>query len=443
MTGSSTTFSWTTGAGALQYWLYAGTTAGSNNLYSASQGTATSKTLTGLPTNGSNLYVRLWTRFASGWQYNDYVYKNSTVVNIKAAITSPTPGGTLTSSSTTFTWNTGSGALQYWLYVGTSAGANNVYSASQGTALSKTVTGIPLGGTIYVRLWTQFTTGWFYTDYSYSSGAKAVITSPSLGSTLAGSSQTFNWSTGSGAVAYWLYVGTSGYGSSNIVSAGTGLVTSKVVTGLPLTGVTVYARLWTYFSGTGWVYNDYWYKAASAAVMSSPTPGTTLTGSKVTFAWAAGGGSVNQYYIYVGTSLGNSNIYYSSAGTSLSHAVPGIPTTGITVYVRLWTRILTTWVYRDYAYKAATGVSAADMLNPVPGSAIGTSATFSWSTGTGVSVYYLYVGTTGVGSNNVYSAGTGSGRSRTVTGIPSSGTIYVRLWSWTGSTWIYHDYTYS
>jgi hypothetical protein len=33
-----------------------------------------SASLTGLPTNGSTVYVRLWSLANATWQYNDYIY---------------------------------------------------------------------------------------------------------------------------------------------------------------------------------------------------------------------------------------------------------------------------------------------------------------------------------------------------------------------------------
>ena len=50
--------------------------AGSNNLFGQSMGTNTSIALSGFPRNGQPVYVRLWTRTASGWQFNDYSYRD-------------------------------------------------------------------------------------------------------------------------------------------------------------------------------------------------------------------------------------------------------------------------------------------------------------------------------------------------------------------------------
>ncbi|MEX0409849.1 hypothetical protein ABGN05_30030, partial [Aquibium sp. LZ166] len=70
---------------------------------------------------------------------------------------------------------------QYWLYVGsTGVGSYNIYQASQGTSTSKTVSGLPSSGTIYVRLWSYISGSWQWNDYTYKAGGgtKAVMTSP-------------------------------------------------------------------------------------------------------------------------------------------------------------------------------------------------------------------------------------------------------------------------
>jgi hypothetical protein len=168
LTSTTPTFQWT--AGAAGYWLYIGSSAGASNYYnSGSLGTATSKTVSGLPSNGSTVYVRFWYQATSGggWASKDYTY---TAVNTGSySITSPTPGTILTSTTPTFQWT--AGAAQYWLYIGSSSGSANYYnSGSLGTATSKTVSGLPSNGsTVYVRFWYQATSGggWGYKDYTY------------------------------------------------------------------------------------------------------------------------------------------------------------------------------------------------------------------------------------------------------------------------------------
>ena len=67
-------FSWTPGSAATAYWLDVGPAPGVGSYFGKNLGLATSQTVTGLPANGSTIYVRLWTQLAGGWQFNDYAY---------------------------------------------------------------------------------------------------------------------------------------------------------------------------------------------------------------------------------------------------------------------------------------------------------------------------------------------------------------------------------
>lgn len=86
----------------------------------------------------------------------------------RAILLTPAPGSTFTSSAVTFTWSSGSGVTEYWLGVGTTSGGGQIYSASQGTRLSRTVFGLPTNGsTVYVRLRSRIAGLWQYKDYVY------------------------------------------------------------------------------------------------------------------------------------------------------------------------------------------------------------------------------------------------------------------------------------
>src|SRR5438552_4064604 len=79
---ATATFSWSAGAGAMQFWVSIATTgAGSFNVYSQGQGTNLSATVSGLPVDGSPVYVRLWTQLGggTGWVLNDYTFTGATV----------------------------------------------------------------------------------------------------------------------------------------------------------------------------------------------------------------------------------------------------------------------------------------------------------------------------------------------------------------------------
>jgi serine protease len=151
--GSTAQFCWDTSQGADAYFLDVGTIPGQGNIYGVNQGLGTCQTVSGMPTAGI-VQVQVTTHRDGDWKRPAMQYRNlgadSTV-----KVTSPTPGSTLPSSTVTFSWTPILGADHYWLDVGTVQGQGNIYAADQGTATSRTVTGIP-AGTIWVRLWTFY-----------------------------------------------------------------------------------------------------------------------------------------------------------------------------------------------------------------------------------------------------------------------------------------------
>ena len=446
LAGSTVTFQWNAGADAQAYWLYVGSSVGGSQYHdSGNMATGTlSRQVAGLPIDGSPVHVRLYTLLGNGWQFNDYSYTAVTLTPAKAAITAPANGTTLTDSTVTFTWNAGTGAQAYWLYVGSSVGGSQYHDSGQLAAgtLSRQVAGLPANAsTVHVRLFTRLGGAWQHNDYSYTAvtGVKAAITAPANGATLDGATVTFTWNAGAGAQAYWLYVGSSvgglQYHNSGQLAAGT---LSRQVAGLPTNGSPVHVRLFTRLGGV-WQHNDYSYTAlpGARAVMTSLASGA---GPRVTFGWSTGS-SVTEYWLSIGTTPGGSNLFNASTGTSTWRNVSGLPTAG-TVHVRLWSLIGGVWQHNDYSYTGA-GAGIAAMTLPAQGATLpGTTVTFNWSTGTGVSQYWLSVGTT-PGGNNLFDASTGTNTSQPVTGLPTTGTVFVRLWSRQGSAWRYNDYTYT
>lgn len=268
---------------------------------------------------------------------------------------------------------------------------------------------------------------------------KAVLTSPVPGSTLAGTAITFTWTRSTTSDLYWLDVGNSrGQGD---ISAGTVATNSRTITNIPSDGRTIYVRLWTKLSA-GWDYYDYVLTAASdsKSMLLTPAPGSTLPGATVTFTWTVGPlGNLN--WLDIGTSQGQGNIA-AGALSATSCTVAGIPVDGRTIYVRLWSRLGTGWVFIDYTFTAARYVPAM-LLTPASGSPLTTSTVaFTWSPSPQTNAYWLDVGTS-QGSGDL-SAGAVNATSRTVTGIPVDGRpIYVRLWTRFPEGWVFIDYLFA
>jgi len=192
-------------------------------------------------------------------------------------------------------------------------------------------------------------------------------------------------------------------------------------------GSQVYVRLW-YKTAGAWKSVDFQYTAHSGGTpeITSPVPGSTLSGSSVTFYWTDNGVSVSQWWLHVGSVKGGSD-YYNRGVLGTSATVSGLPKDGSQVWARLWYRS-GGWKYVDAQY---TACRTPEITSPAPGSTIkGSVVTFKWSAN-GVLVWgwNLLVGSY-PGGSDIHNSGTLSGftTSRTVTGLPANGsTVYVTL----------------
>jgi hypothetical protein len=361
--GTSVTFTWVPGAGVTNYWLNLGTAASgvnAKNIYSSGSVTVLTETVTGLPTNGEAIYATLYSQISGVFQPTVYTF----YATGPAALTAPSPSTKLT-ASTTFTWTSGTGITTYWLNVGTAATSSNakdIYSSGPITTLTKTVTGIPTyGATIYVTLYSLIAGVYQPIVYTYTASGSpvaATLTTPTPSSKLTSSSVSFSWSTGEGVNYYWLNLGTtdSGAGAKNLHSGSSTTLTSVNVTGLPTNGETIYATLYSYIAGV-WQPTVYSYTASGSptpAVLTTPSPGSTLTSSSVTFTWLPGNPATH-YWLNLGSASSGANaknIYAGVSTTATSIAVTGLPTNGETIYATLYSYIDGAWEPTVYTYKA-------------------------------------------------------------------------------------------
>jgi hypothetical protein len=275
-----------------------------------------------------------------------------------------------------------------------------------------------------------------------------VMTTPAPGSTLGTTNVTFTWTAGVGVSDYKLLLGTTGAGSSNLYASGTLTTTSTTVASIPQSGATVYAQLYAKI-GTTWQTINYTYTESTVtsgpAVMSTPAPGSTLGTTNVVFTWTKGTGVVDYKLLLGTTGVGSSNIYSSGTLTTTTATVASIPANGATVYAQLYSKIGTTWSFINYTYTEASNGTPATLTTPAPGSTLGTTnVAFTWTAGTGVTQYQLFLGTTGVGSSNLYSSAVLTTTTATVASIPATGvTVYARLNSMISGSWQSKDYTYT
>jgi len=361
LTGSSVTFVWTAGAGASAYWLDVGSTPGGNQyLQSGNLGNVLTITANGLPINGSKIYVTLYSLIGGVWSANAYTYTTFNGTAGLAIMQTPTPGSTLSGNTAIFTWSSDPSAIAYWLDIGNVAGGNQYYqSGNLGNVLTTTVSGLPTNGsTVYVTLYSLVSGQWFsnaytYTAFNLAAAGGGVLTTPTPGSTLTSGTVTFDWTAGAGASAYWLDVGSTAGGNQYHQSGNLGNVLTTTVSGLPTNGSTIYVTLYSLIGGV-WSANAYTYTTfnatASLAVMQTPTPGSTLSGSTAIFTWSSDP-SATAYWLDIGNVAGGNQYYQSgNLGAALTTTAYSLPANGSTIYVTLYSLVGGQWFNKGYSY---------------------------------------------------------------------------------------------
>ncbi len=342
--GPAATFSWNAVSGATGYSLWIGTTGvGSHNFYHSGETTSTSIKLGGLPTNGKPMYVRLYTNYNGVAQANDYVFAAS----MPAAFIYPTPGSTLSGSSVTFTWSdaTGSALTGYSLWLGKTPGGHDLFVSGTIIDTAINVNKLPIdGSTIYATLYSNYSGAVVSAKATYTAARQslAMLQTPTPGSVLTGSRVTFTWSaaTTPGATGYSLWLGSTPGGHDLYVSGST-TGTSATANGLPINGSTIYATLYTNFGGSA-LSTKATYTAArqSLAMLQTPSPGSILTGAKVTFTWSASTiPGVSGYSLWLGSTPGGHDLYNSHLTTGLSATATGLPTNSSPIYATLYTNV--------------------------------------------------------------------------------------------------------
>jgi hypothetical protein len=359
-----------------------------------------------------------------------------------ATITSPADGATDIDASVPaqITWTSVADAEAYYLYVGTSAGANDVYDGGETQATAALVRLRP-STTYHARIWTKKSSGWYYSDSSFQTDAgiarltfpadQAINIEPSI-------PVQFRWTSVTTAAAYYLYVGTSPGAKDAYESYETQAV-SAWVTLAPAT--TYYVRLWTR-KASGWRYSDSSFQTGTGiARLISPADQSTGVdpSGPVQFTWSSVSDAL-AYYLYVGTSVGAKDVYNSYEIQALGAAVTLAPLT--TYYVRLWTKKASGWRYSDSSFQTGTGI--ARLTVPSDGATdVDPLTIFQWTGVPGAERYYLTIGTSPGGADVFDSWEIQPGVTNLRPwGLFSDGKYFARLWTKVSGTWYFRDSTF-
>lgn len=384
---------------------------------------------------------------------------------IEPELTNPTEDGVIRDSKVIFQWTPGVNVDETYLGVATWQGLvsrypwGDLFSASTSKKISQEVSGIPLdGNTVYVRLWWRFQNDWFFKDYSFKTDNRPVLETPESQVLIDERDVIFSWSSMPGVEEYYLNVGSSAadletMNGGDIFSASTEAQTSVLVTGIPLAGNPVFARLWWKIADQ-WSFTDYRFdtEVSVSPEMIFPLSDDIISTDTVNFVWE--NSPDNQvFYIGVGTSQRSvssypwGDLFSGVTGISSSMEVSNLPLSGKPIYVRLWWQQGRETLYQDFVYQTQSVVP--QMLAPSLGDAIGQSSVrFEWTSESGVSEYFFGVGTRVeyLGRypwGDIDRASLGLSTVMDVEGIPLNGQpIYVRLWWNINGFWQYTDYTY-
>jgi hypothetical protein len=354
---------------------------GGQDVYGGSQGTNTSKTFTGLPTDGSTIYVRLWWEIGSVWQFQDCRY---TAAAALTQIAPPTVAASLTSylAATPFSAFDFSGFPAYHFV--TPPTLSQLTDGVLTLAFSSTMAMF-----LVPDLW-----GWSVAPNSERTDDSVALPvldayNPSFNPAAAWDPKTnwfglssltitFSrpvWTFGfeadpddAGTIAATFYTASSGsltiamdlsYSNSRIFAA-TGAPITKV--GITLTNGGDYPdfAIGAFRYALSEPVGPSASQSASlaippaAAVMISPIDGSTLHGSTATFQWSTGAG-VSEYWLYLSkVAQGGKEIYSGAQGSKTSATFTNLPTDGSTLYVRLWSQVGAVWRYADYSYRTTT-----------------------------------------------------------------------------------------
>lgn len=452
ISGNSLNMTWTAGTGVSRYLVWIGSSYGGYDLGAYDAGTRTSRTMT-IPQDGSPVYVTLWSLINGGYQSNGYWFMASLPASGSrpGRITSHANTTTLSSTSLPLVWDAGSGVSSFALWVGSKPDGYDIYAGAEGSNTSKTVVVPGDGRRIYVTLHSLIggayqSNSYYYTCATLPGSGAAQMTSPANGSTLAGTSLPLVWGTAPGATAYLLWVGSAPMGY-DIYAGAEGSNTSKTVT-VSTNGCPVYVTLWSLINGQ-YLSNSYYYKRANTGGgnrpcwITSPANGATLSSGATNFTWDAGSGATSGA-LWIGSSPGAYDLLAAAVSTNSNRSV-NLPSDGRKIYVTLWSVIGGVYQSSSYMYTAANvAISKGTMTSPANGSALpGTSATFTWSAGSGVTSYALYIGRT-PGGYDIYAGAEGSNTSKTVTTLPlDGGPVYATLWSLVNGAWLSSESIYS
>jgi RHS repeat-associated protein len=374
-----------------------------------------------------------------------------------AQFTWPANGATGVDLSQMVAWTSVPNVQAYYLYVGTTAGAQDLVNSGEMLRTNWPVCDVPTGQVLYARINTKINNVWSNSAISFtatgSPPCKARITQPAgltpqPTSALPAVDLTsgLTWTSVPNATAYYLYVGNA-VGGTDLANSGEIAQTSYLAIDLPIDGRTLYVRLWT--KTVLWRYLDYKLTASAApqhATFIAPTSGATNVNLTEALQWTTGSGG-QAYYLKVGSSVGASN-YVNSGETqqTLYWPCPTIPA-GQLVYASIQTKFGSVWKTNDITFTPSIAAPACGASLAFPGNGatnVDLTNGFSWLGVPHTTAYQLTLGTS-LGASDVLNTGSlpGTQTSLAAYDLPVGRLLYARLWTRHENVWYTSDSSFT
>jgi hypothetical protein len=322
-------------------------------------------------------------------------------------------------------------------------GGRDVLDTGEISMTTYTVGSLPVGPTLYARIYTLIAGAWVYSDATFTATAppQAMFSYPVDGEADVIESTPFAWSAAPGASGYYLTVGTTAGGRDILDSGGPLAATTYQVFGLP-PGQKLYATVYALI-GAAWVPTSISFMTATmGAQFSNPASGATSVYTNAPFSWSSMPGAQG-YYLTIGTTPGARDVLDTGQIQGTSYPVPSLPPS-TTLYATIYTDICGVWYPSSISFTTGAPLTPAQypptFTFPANG-ATGTDASqaFTWSAVPVAQRYYLTVGTS-PGGRNVIDTGAFSAASTSYFGgllpqKPLYATIYAEVQGgWYGSS---------
>jgi hypothetical protein len=158
--------SWTTVANAQAYYLYVGTTVGSNDLVNSGEIQQASYAVPTLPSN-QVVYARIYSRVAGVWWHSPDI-SFSMAAPPAPTFVSPAAGATSFDRKEQIGWTTVPGAQAYYLYIGTAVGLNDLINTGEIQQTARNASTLPVNQVVYARIYSKVAGLWFHSpDISF------------------------------------------------------------------------------------------------------------------------------------------------------------------------------------------------------------------------------------------------------------------------------------